>query len=299
MLNNPDMLHPEWAEAPADASVLKWVSFSIRTQTGIDELQLYLDLNQYTQNLLWEHLSHNLLYEVETLDCISQILKPGDLFLDVGAHIGFISLIASKWVGTQGKVIALEPEASNVARFNQNIHLNRIANIDLLSMAAGAEAKEVDFFFNSDNDGGHALWDVARHPQNEISRREKQTRKIRLTTLDRIIQGQAPRSPKLIKIDTEGAELAVVRGAASSLSNLQIPYVICEINRFGMNQMGSTEKELRKFMRDQGYDPYLLSSQAPGLHKLAPDFFVDSVYVFNLLFARQDPLQADGSLKYV
>ncbi len=102
-------------------------------------------------------------------------------------------------------------------------------------------------FFNSDNDGGHALWDVALHPFNEKSRQEKQLRKIRLATLDGIIMGQAPRRPKLIKIDTEGAELSVLRGTARSLSSLQIPYVICEINRFGLNQMGSPDVDIPWF----------------------------------------------------
>ncbi len=133
-------------ETPADASALKWISLSIRTETGTHELQLYLDPTQYTQKILWDHLNHGQLYEMETLECIARILKPGDLFIDVGAHIGFISLMASKWVGNQGKVIALEPEASNAARFMENIRLNKIDNIDLLPMAAGSEDKEVDFF---------------------------------------------------------------------------------------------------------------------------------------------------------
>jgi len=99
---------------------------------------------------------------------------------------------------------------------------------------------------------------------------------------------------KLIKIDTEGAEGAVLKGAVTSLSNLEIPYVICEINRFGLKQMGSTEKELRDFMRELGYDPYLISDQSPHLQKLAPDFFVNSIYVFNLLFSKNNPLETDS-----
>jgi len=94
---------------------------------------------------------------------------------------------------------------------------------------------------------------------------------------------------KLIKIDTEGAEGAVLKGAVTSLSNLEIPYVICEINRLGLKQMGSTEKELRDFMRELGYDPYLISDQFPHLQKLAPDFFMKSIYVFNLLFSKKIP----------
>jgi FkbM family methyltransferase len=288
--HDPKPMPPDYQEVLTDSYPLKQVTFSIRTPTGIHDLQLYLDRNQYTQNILWEHLIRNQLYEMETLQWVSQILKPGDLFLDVGAHIGFFSLIASKWVGPQGKVVAVEPEPSNVAHFRKNIELNRIDNIDLLPIAVGAEEKETDFFINSDNDGGHALWDVARHPHNEKSRREGRVLKVHQTTLDRLIRGQLPRKPRLIKIDTEGAECFVVRGGTSSLTNLRIPYVICEINRFGMKQMGSTEKELRGFMRDLGYDPYLLSNQSPGLQKLAPDFFIESAYVFNLLFARDNPL---------
>jgi hypothetical protein len=141
-----------------DLHPLKYLTFSIKTPTGIHELQLYLDIHQYTQKILWDHLIHNRVYE----------------------------------------------------------------------------------------------------------------------------------------IDTEGAEGAVLKGAVTSLSNLEIPYVICEINRFGLKQMGSTEKELRDFMRELGYDPYLISDQSPHLQKLAPDFFVNSIYVFNLLFSKNNPLETDS-----
>jgi FkbM family methyltransferase len=285
---------PEHKEVLTDSHPLKHLTFSIRAQTGIHELQLHLDIGQYTQKILWDHLIHNRVYEMGTMQVVSQILKPGDMFLDVGAHIGFFSLIASKWVGEHGKVIALEPEAANIDGFRRNIKINRIRNIDLRPMAIGAEEKEIDFYINSDNDGGHALWNVALHPQNEKSRGQQLIRKIPMTTLDLIIQDQTPLRPKLIKIDTEGAEGSVLQGAVISLSNLEIPYVICEINRFGLKQMESTEKELRDFMQKLGYDPYLISDQFPYLQKLAPDFFVNSIYVFNLLFSKNNPLETDS-----
>ncbi|MGD1701216.1 FkbM family methyltransferase [Dapis sp. BLCC M229] len=99
-------------------------------------------------------------YESEIFQLICRFLGRNDSFIDIGAHIGYYSILAAKIVGSQGKVFAFEPELSNYQKILENINLNHLNNIKLFNLAVGSETKQTQIFFNQDNDGGHALWDV-------------------------------------------------------------------------------------------------------------------------------------------
>src|SRR6185312_7507452 len=106
---------------------------------------------------------------------------------------------------------------------------------------------------NADNDGGHALWNVGDHPFNAMSREHQQRQTVSVTTLDKHFTKPTVTTPKLIKIDAEGSELSVLRGAQSLLRR-RVPYVVCEINHFALERMGTNEDELRAYMTSHGYE---------------------------------------------
>lgn len=270
----------------SESPFLKSIPLTINNQGGTYSLHLLLDISKYSQEIIWNHLKNNSIYEGETLRFISEILKPGDCFVDVGAHIGYFSLFASRFVGASGQVIAVEPEISNTAHLMIHISINGIENIVLINKAAGAEDTEAELFVNSDNDGGHALWNPGLHPYNERTRAKGIVRKVKLTTLDDILERHEIQSVKVVKIDTEGAELEVLKGASKYLSENRMHNIICEINRFGLNKMGTSEKELRDHMYDLGYEAFLMQGHDPGTVKLDRDQYVQSSYVFNLLFSK-------------
>ena len=268
----------------SESPFLKSIPLTINNQGGTYSLHLLLDISKYSQEIIWNHLKNNNIYEGETLRFISEILKPGDCFVDVGAHIGYFSLFASRFVGAGGQVIAVEPEISNTAHLMIHMSINGIENIDLINKAAGAEDTEAELFVNSDNDGGHALWNPGLHPYNERTRAKGIVRKVKLATLDSILERHEIESVKVVKIDTEGAELEVLKGASKYLSEKRMRNIICEINRFGLNKMGTSEKELRDHMYDLGYETYIMQDQDPGIVKLDREQYIQSPYVFNLLF---------------
>ncbi len=146
----------------------------------------------------------------------------------------------------------------------------------------------MDFFINTDNDGGHALWDVGTHPFNKKSRENVITRKIKMITIDKIIELHKLNNVKLIKIDTEGAEYQVLKGAITSLSNAKIPYIIAEINRFGLKKMNTSEQELRNYMSSLGYTTYFLATNSSKPIKLSANQVVDTHNIFNVLFTNQN-----------
>ena len=153
----------------------------------------------------------------------------------------------------------------------------------------GSETKQTQIFVNQDNDGGHALWDVGKHPFNKKSLNNQIMQNTQLSTLDNILsQAENITNLKIIKIDTEGAELDVIKGAVNTIGKYNVPYIICEINRFGLQQMGTNETELREFMNSLGYETYLLTSNSSNqLVKLPIGNYYQTSHVFNVLFTRQ------------
>jgi len=269
-----------------ESNMLKSFPLTVNVNSKTHTLRLFLDTHKYSQKIMWDYLANGRTYEPETLEFLASVLKEGDCFIDIGAHIGYFTLMASKMVGPQGTVISVEPEISNTAHLGKHLSENDIENVVLINAAVGSETRNTAFYINSDNDGGHALWDSAINPLCEKTRQTGVVREVRMLTLDDIIRQANIDSVNAIKIDTEGAEKNVLEGGIQSLMTYDIPYIVCEINRFGLHQMGTNEKEFRDFMKDLGYDTYLMRTQNPHLTKLQPDQYVQSKYVFNVLFMK-------------
>jgi hypothetical protein len=92
---------------------------------------------------------------------------------------------------------------------------------------------------------------------------------------------------RVIKIDAEGCEYDVLKGGLKTLLAREVPYVVCEINRFALEQMGSSEVALRALMGMVGYRTYLLKPDASGVVELLPGQNYVSPHVFNVLFSRE------------
>jgi FkbM family methyltransferase len=212
------------------------------------------------------------------------VLGQGDTFIDVGAHVGYFSMLAAALVGPKGRVISFEPDTSNYAHLLEHIERNTAGQVLPVAMAVGAEPRVADFFVNDDNDGGHGLWEVGNHPFNARTREAPRTRKVFLTTLDDFIGPSGSRGVKAIKIDAEGSEVAVLAGARRMLEQLSVPFVVAEINRFALKAMGTSEAALRGFMTMLGYETYLFQPGQTVLQRLTPEQTPETDYVFNVMF---------------
>lgn len=260
------------------------LALNLTTPNGARRLKLLLDPEQMSQRFMINDLSAGRLYEGETSNFVGSILQPGDTFIDIGAHVGYFSMLASALVGPSGRVFSFEPDRSNYAHLLDHIDANGAHNVRPMHMAVGAAPGIAEFFVNADNDGGHALWEVGRHPFNERTREAPQTRKVYLTSLDDMFGDRDMRSLKGIKIDAEGAELSILMGARTLLVKNSIPFIVAEVNRFGLESMGASETQLRSFMLGLGYEIYLFQPGATSMVRLAPDDVLETNFVFNVLF---------------
>jgi len=184
------------------------------------------------------------LYERDKIKLIRSVLKPGMTFIDIGANKGDFSLIAARTMHCEGKVIAFEPEPSNCIWIKKSIDLNKYSNISLFELALG-ETDECAKLYLSEKSGWHSL--VPALPARNIGVIEVEKR-----TLDSVVEENNYQNINMIKIDVEGFELMVLRGAYRTLVNNKGVILLIDIHPF----LGVDPKEVCEFLKNLGFSIY-------------------------------------------
>jgi len=160
-------------------------------------------------------------YEAGTLHVLSSVLRPGDVFLDAGANIGLVSLVASHVVGSQGRVYAFEPVPDTIALLKRNIALNDARNVCVEATALGAVDETRPIYEHLDVNRGAA----SLVPVGEV----QPSGAVPVTTLDAFVRKAGlERAIRAIKIDVEGWEAEVVLGGRHTLADSAAPVLIVE-----------------------------------------------------------------------
>lgn len=173
------------------------------------DLLMELDPQEWLQLQLFE----SKWLEPETLHLYERLLRPDDVFVDVGAHVGFHSLIARNLIGPSGLVVAVEPQPYNAGKLLANWRANGFVNLHLVVGAAGAEERAL--VMNDQAPTDRALLSIGGHGKNEGQRFEVQVRR-----LDGILSGLGLERVRLVKVDVEGYELAVLLGLGGRLERI-------------------------------------------------------------------------------
>jgi FkbM family methyltransferase len=165
--------------------------------------------------------------EPEVQQALAELIKPGQTVYDVGANIGFFTILCSRLVGPEGHVYAFEPIPQNLKTLHHNVALNRLENVTVVEQALSSSTGTAQMFvspwsaFHSLNVEGATKQEDHGPDEGEIT--------VRTVTLDEFVQGEGVRAPDLIKIDVEGAELIVVEGMAETLRSVQ-PLLLVELH---------------------------------------------------------------------
>lgn len=144
-------------------------------------------------------------YEKEQQEIFEKKIKSGDVVFDIGANVGFYSLIASKKIGVKGKVYAFEPAPRNLYYLKKHFEINNCHNAILVS---GAVSNKNDMVYFNDGD----------HPATGFLSNDTGNLLVPTFNLDELIENKKVLAPNLIKIDVEGAEFDVLRGAIKLLN---------------------------------------------------------------------------------
>jgi FkbM family methyltransferase len=183
-------------------------------------------------------------YESELVSAILREAHSGGTFYDVGANAGLMSLAGAKAVGPRGLVVAFEPHPETVRQLRSQLDANGIANAEVVEAAASDREGRAEF----QDEGSSDVLSLA-----SVADRSFRTLSVRTTTLTKV--ALETRAPDLVKIDVEGADMLVLRGAREMLERHH-PVVIMELHTQDI------APEYETFMNDLGYAHYELNGQA-------------------------------------
>ncbi|MFJ6213818.1 FkbM family methyltransferase [Streptomyces sp. NPDC092296] len=180
-------------------------------------------------------------------------LRPGDTFVDVGAHRGALTLLASHVVGPHGRVVAVEPAPDYHRDLLAALHANRRTNVRVVQSAVSDATGELTLYLEDPANLGHTTSVRPRHAHSSF--------RVPMAPLAELVSGVELASARVIKIDVEGAEAAAVRGLLPALSKLRADAeLVIEVTPRLMAKQGETAETLLEALREQGFHAYRLTN---------------------------------------
>ena|SRR5271165_4203581 len=169
-----------------------------------------------------------------------QLIEPGMTVIECGAHHGAQTILLSRWVGVSGKVIAIEPIPENVAILQKNIEINELTNVVVMTKAAGPSSGHISMKSRSNG---------AVSSTSNIG-----TIQIDCITLDEI-SSETETQPGLIKMDVEGYEYQILKGAKSLLA--RSPAIFLEVHTLTLPRYGNVFDDLWSLVDAERYDLFI------------------------------------------
>jgi FkbM family methyltransferase len=201
---------------------------------------------------------------------LDRILQPGMTFLDVGANDGMYTVFAAKRVGAEGTVWSFEPSTRELERLRFNLDLNgltsRVFPVALADVTGQAQFMVAGY----EHEGHNTLGAFAYEGVTGA------TETVELRKLDDLVAESPLPQIDVLKMDVEGAELRVLRGAVSVLKNHR-PIILFEVSESSLRNQGTNGSELVEFVRQQGYTIYAFDSSTGLVIPASPGASADNL----------------------
>jgi FkbM family methyltransferase len=195
---------------------------------------------------------------------VDRFLAPGMTVLDVGAHHGLYTLLSSIRVGRKGRVVAFEPSLRERARLKRHIQFNGCRNVQIVPIALSSSSGKSDFFIV---EGTSDYCNSLRPPAVQDKTRQVE---VEVTTLDEFLAKTPMEAVDFIKLDVEGGELDVLKGATKLLCSNTRPVLLVEVYDIRTEPWQYQAREIVQFLNGLGYCWFSLTED--GLpHPIAAD----------------------------
>jgi FkbM family methyltransferase len=197
--------------------------------------------------------------ETSVQEAMRRHLGAGGVFFDIGANLGFFALLGASWVQPGGAVYAFEPAPDNVTAIRANAELNGLANITVVPSAVSRSSGTARLQI-VDDQSWSKLAEYGEHPYTE------RVMDVETVAIDDLVESGRVRPPTVVKIDVEGAELAVIEGMRRTIAEHR-PVIVCELH--------DTHEDFVTAMAELGYrtsnleGPEPVASSGASAHAIA------------------------------
>ncbi|MCB4756480.1 MAG: FkbM family methyltransferase [Elusimicrobia bacterium] len=179
--------------------------------------------------------------------------KPGQVIVDVGANIGYYTLMFARAVGGGGHVYAFEPEPSNGELLRKNIELNGYRNVTPIGKAAADRTGHTRLFLSGQNLGDHRTFDSKEEKRGSIE--------IETVSLDDYFERLSP-AIDVVKMDIQGGEYHALRGMRNIIQRNPKLMIVAEFWPYGLSRSGVQAKDMLQLLREAGFQLYQILEKA-------------------------------------
>ncbi len=172
-------------------------------------------------------------YEPEKTQAIEAMIKPRDVVFDVGAHVGYFTILMSDRVGPHGQVVSFEPRDINLEFLRQHVRINQCSNVQVMDACVGDRAGATRLETRVGTGRGHVS------PEGNVD--------VRMVVLDELIQSGSLPVPHFMKIDVEGCEMMVLEGARRLIETHRPRMILA-------THTPALEQACNDFLTARGYD---------------------------------------------
>jgi FkbM family methyltransferase len=197
-------------------------------------------------------------FEPYETELVTQEIKPGQVVVDIGANIGYYTLLFARQVGPTGKVIAFEPDPGNFQLLKKNVRANGYHNVVLMQKAVANRTGTMRLFVCSNNQGDHRLYD---------SHDGRPTIDVETTTLDDALARET-RPVNFIKMDIQGSEPGALQGMQQTLQRTTDLTMISEFWPFGLQHYGVSPGQYLGQLVELGFQLWNIEEQAEKLTRV-------------------------------
>jgi FkbM family methyltransferase len=230
-------------------------------------MKMYFDKND---QIISKTLAQEYTWEENEINFLRKKISPKMRLIDIGANIGYHTLLFAKWVGPQGKVYSFEPDYSNFKLLIKNITANKINNVSCFQKAVSDKDGITSLFLSKDNMGDHRINDFFVF-ENDDKRERKEIQSIRL---DSIISKSE--NIDFIKMDIQGSEIQAIHGMNEILNKFW---------PFAIEKSGHSPKEFIEILRQFDFKIFSIEKndviEFSENHKMLNEFkILDSLNLF-------------------
>ncbi len=201
-------------------------------------------------------------------------LRDGDTVIDCGAHVGLFSILAGRAIGPRGRLIAFEPAPTTASLLRSNLQSNQLTDAVVIESAVADQPGTLKLHRHGEGRSAYnSLCEAGDDGGIDVT----------VTSLDRVIVEQNIEHVDFLKIDVEGFEPSVWRGAAASIQAAKLPLVMIEFTEENLQRAGHSSIELARTITDSGYH---LCRFDPGRRLLIPTQVTEPIGYDNLFAAR-------------
>lgn len=203
-------------------------------------------------------------YEPLETKIVKKEIEQGNIVLDIGANIGYYTLIFAKLVGENGKVYAFEPDPTNYSLLKKNIKINGYKNVVLLQKAVSNKTGKINLYLSDDNNGDHRIYN---------SHDKRHSLKIEVVRLDDYFKDYQGKID-FIKMDIQGAECIAVHGMPLLLKKNKNIKLITEFWPFAIKKCGNDHKKYLGLLQKYGFKLYLIDELTKKIQPTNIDYLL-------------------------